>query len=103
MEKLSKVLLVLLVLKQGESYGYEIIQKVKNFSGGEIEWQEPAVYPVLKKLEGEGKVKSSWRIENGERPRRYYSIQDEGLKQLKIKNHEWQLVEDLLVKLSNPK
>jgi PadR family transcriptional regulator, regulatory protein PadR len=102
MEKLSKVLIVLSVLKQGESYGYEIIQKVKDFTAGEIQWQESVIYPVLKKLEDKGKVKSSWKIENGDRPRRYYVIQDEGLRQLEVNNQEWQLVENLFKKLSAP-
>jgi PadR family transcriptional regulator, regulatory protein PadR len=109
MERISKALvgasahlIILLVLKQGKSYGYEIIQKVKELTNGQVQWHEIGVYPVLKKLEQEGMIKSSWSIVEGERPRKYYSIQDKGLKQVEIDKHEWELVEDLFRKLIRP-
>jgi len=46
--------LVLSILADGESYGYEIIQKVRELSGGHIQWSDGMLYPVLHRLEREG-------------------------------------------------
>ena len=50
----STVPLVLSVLTGGESYGYELIQRVRELSGGRIEWTEGMLYPVLHWMEDEG-------------------------------------------------
>ena len=71
MEKLSKELIgasstpiILSILKKNESYGYEIIQNIKEISGGKIEFGEGTLYPVLHKLEKKGFIESSWKIQN---------------------------------------
>ncbi len=47
--------IVLTLLKeQEEMYGYEITQKVKAMTAGEIKLTEGALYPILHKLEGQG-------------------------------------------------
>ncbi|MBN2264310.1 MAG: helix-turn-helix transcriptional regulator, partial [Candidatus Aminicenantes bacterium] len=33
--------IILAILKRGESYGYEIIQQVRDITGGELDWSEP--------------------------------------------------------------
>jgi len=43
----STVPLVLSVLSKGENYGYALIQRVRELSGGDIEWTEGMLYPVL--------------------------------------------------------
>ena len=45
---------MLSILAQGEDYGYAIIQRVRDASGGDIEWSEGMLYPVLHRLENEG-------------------------------------------------
>lgn len=57
----STVPLVLSVLTQGESYGYELIQRVRELSGGRIEWTEGMLYPVLHWMEDEDLIESEWR------------------------------------------
>ena len=49
----STVPLVLSVLAKGETYGYALIQQVRELSGGRIEWTEGMLYPVLHWMEGE--------------------------------------------------
>ena len=36
----SAIKIILSVLAQGDNYGYEILQKVKELSGGRIKWNE---------------------------------------------------------------
>ena len=64
----SAVPLILSILSQGDSYGYAIIQRVKELSGDEIEWTEGMLYPVLHWLESKGQVKGRWeKAESGRR------------------------------------
>jgi PadR family transcriptional regulator PadR len=81
--------IILSMLKNNDSYGYAIVQKVKEISSGQIKWTEASIYPVLKKMENEGMVKSYWRVEQNERPRKYYSIQENGVQQLALNREEW--------------
>jgi PadR family transcriptional regulator PadR len=68
---------ILQALMKGESYGLEIIDRVKEMSGGRIRLVQGRVYPVLRSLESEGCLKS-WDgppvAERGGRPRRYYQL-----------------------------
>jgi len=93
--------IILSILKQGDSYGYEIVQKVKELTNGEIKWQEASIYPVLKKLENQGMIKSYWRVQEGERPRKYYTLQREGINMLEANQHDWNLVQSVFGKLWN--
>ncbi|HCY41744.1 MAG TPA: PadR family transcriptional regulator [Prolixibacteraceae bacterium] len=97
----SAVPIILSVLKNGDSYGYEIVQRVKELTNGEIKWQEASIYPVLKKLEGAGMIQSYWKVQQGERPRKYYSILSDGKEQLEQNMHEWQLVHSVFGNLWN--
>jgi PadR family transcriptional regulator, regulatory protein PadR len=90
--------IILAILKKGDSYGYEMIQKVKEFTNGEVEWHEVGIYPVLKRLENEGMIKSYWKI-YGERQRKYFTLLEPGKKQLEENTREWNLVENLYKKL----
>ncbi len=106
MERISKDLvgvssssIILSLLKQGDSYGYEMIQKVNEFTNGEVQWHEVGIYPILKKLESEGMIKSYWVVKEGERPRKYYSLLEPGIRQLETNKYEWNLVESLYKKL----
>jgi len=56
----SSVPLILSILTEGESYGYAIIQRVKELSGGKIEWTDGMLYPVLHWLEDRGLVTGHW-------------------------------------------
>ena len=43
--------LILSILCQKESYGYEIIKIIHEFSQNEIQWKDGMLYPVLHKME----------------------------------------------------
>jgi len=49
----STVPLVLSVLTEGETYGYALIERVKELSAGQIQWTEGMLYPVLHWMEKE--------------------------------------------------
>jgi DNA-binding PadR family transcriptional regulator len=95
----SAIPIILSVLKNGDSYGYEIVQNVKQLTLGEIKWKEASIYPVLKKLENGGMIKSYWKVLENERPRKYYTILADGKKQLEQNKHEWGLMQGVFGKL----
>ncbi|GLU55525.1 PadR family transcriptional regulator [Dyadobacter frigoris] len=65
---------ILKLLSQTERmYGYEICQKVKEMTHGELRITEGALYPALHKLEGEGILTTQTEVVDG-RARKYYSI-----------------------------
>lgn len=98
----SAAKIILSVLAQGDNYGYEILQKVKELSGGRIKWNEGSIYPVLKKMETQGLIKSYWRVQEGERPRKYYHLLDLGETELQKEKEEWNMVHSMLTRLWKP-
>ena len=70
--------LVLAILADGESYGYAILKRIRELSGGELEWTDGMLYPLLHRLSRLGHVTTEWRTPAAGRRRRYYTITDEG-------------------------
>ena len=92
----SSVPLVLAILSEGDSYGYAIIQRVKELSGGKIEWTDGMLYPVLHRLERQGHVAAKWSAAENGRRRKYYRITKEGRAQLAVQRQQWRAVDDTL-------
>ncbi|MBB5873609.1 DNA-binding PadR family transcriptional regulator [Allocatelliglobosispora scoriae] len=88
--------LVLAILAKGESYGYAILKQVNELSGGELDWTEGMLYPLLHRLERLGHVASVWRETDGARRRRYYLITDQGRAELAEQRRQWTTVMDTL-------
>lgn len=95
----SSVPLILLILQRGESYGYEIIQRVRELSDDELKWTDGMLYPVLHRLEKEGKLESAWRSSETGRRRKYYSIKGLGVEVIKEERRQWNAVNGALGKL----
>jgi PadR family transcriptional regulator, regulatory protein PadR len=98
----STTTLVLSILSEGEDYGYALIQRVKDLSGGEVHWSEGMLYPVLHWMEKEDLIGSEWReAESGHR-RKYYYLRAKGRKVLRAEKKQWMAVHSLLTKLWKP-
>lgn len=99
MDEISKELVgasagtfVLAVLANGESYGYEIVQKIKKLSKKPITWKEAGIYPILKRFEAEGYIKSNWKMIKGQRPRKYYALNKKGRIALQAGKEDWESI-----------
>jgi len=99
----SSVPLVLSILAEGESYGYAIIQRVKELSDGEITWTDGMLYPVLHWLEAQEYVRSRWGKSETGRKRKYYSLEPEGKKALRDHREQWNTVNKTLKQLWSPR
>jgi len=94
--------LVLAILRRGENYGYQIIQSVRELSGGKLEWSEPMLYPLLKRMERDGLIRSEWKLTESKRFRRYFRLTDKGFREQEQETAEWSLINDVFGKVLGP-
>jgi PadR family transcriptional regulator PadR len=94
--------IVLALLMAGENYGYQILKRVRQVSGGKLEWSEALLYPVLHRLEKDGLVVSQWKVSEGHRLRKYYRITPEGKRDLLAEKEHWLSVHQALQVLWAP-
>lgn len=92
----SSTPIVLAILAEGDSYGYAIIKRVQEVSGGHMEWTDGMLYPVLHRLERLGFIKARWELADSGRRRKYYRITPQGREQLKEECRQWQAVDATL-------
>jgi DNA-binding PadR family transcriptional regulator len=87
---------VLAILAEGDSYGYAILKRVREPSGGELEWTDGMLYPVLHRLERSGLIKSRWEEPESGRRRKYYRITKAGRQQLADERRQWRAMDQTL-------
>ena len=91
--------LVLAILARGESYGYAIIDKVREQSEGHLEWSEGMLYPVLHRMEKERLILSSWKVGENGRKRKYYRLSASGTRAIETERTQWLAVHQTLASL----
>ena len=92
----SSTPIVLAILDEDDSYGYAILQRVRELSGGRMEWTDGMLYPVLHRLERLGHVEARWETAESGRRRKYYSITRAGKAQLAEDRKQWEAVDATL-------
>ena len=92
----SSTPLVLAILAEGDSYGYAILKRVRELSGGEMEWTDGMLYPVLHRLERSGLIEARWDQAETGRRRKYYRVTDAGRDQLAEERRQWRTVDQAL-------
>ena len=92
----SAVPLILAILEEGENYGYALIQRTRELSGGAIEWTDGMLYPVLHRLERQGWVSAKWSESDNGRKRKYYRITKDGRTELAAQRQQWKAVDGTL-------
>ena len=86
-QELRRGVLILAILRvlETELYGYALREQLAEQG---LEVPEGTLYPLLRRLETQGLLKSRWQVGES-RPRRYYKTSAAGLKALEIMRHEW--------------
>ncbi len=92
----SSTPIVLAILAEEDSYGYAILKRVKELSGGRMEWTDGMLYPVLHRLERLGLIKARWEVAESGRRRKYYRIMPRGRAHLAEERKQWQAVDATL-------
>ena len=95
--ELRRGTIIIAVLSQldEEQYGYNLLKKLAN-QGFDVE--QGTLYPLLRRLESQGLLNSTWIFEES-RPRRYYVISEKGQETLPQLIKEWRGIETLINKL----
>jgi len=83
-----QTIILKLLHEHSSMYGYEISQKVKEATNGEILLTEGSLYPILHKMAEEGLVKME-KVHIGKRVRRYYSLTKTGTSEAKFRVEEF--------------
>jgi DNA-binding PadR family transcriptional regulator len=95
--ELRRGIIILAVLSQldEEKYGYNLLKLLAD-KGFVVE--QGTLYPLLRRLESQGLLNSSWKLEEPH-PRRYYVISQEGQETLPRLIEEWRGIEKVMNKL----
>jgi len=93
--------IVLNILSQGDSYGYEIAKTIRQLSHEAYELNEATLYTVFRRLEKNGDIQSYWGDESQGGRRKYYKITEQGTETLKTNVKEWNfakhVIDDLIL------
>ncbi len=92
-------LLVLGILYDEDTYGYDIIDKIKTISDNTIIMKEGTLYPLLKLLKKEQLLRSNWRKSSKGKSRKYYSITEGGKASFKRQKKDWESMNEMINKL----
>lgn len=80
---------ILLMISQRERYGYELISRLEKRPVLAV--KESTIYPLLRRLQKDGLLTSTWRDSSeGLPPRKYYTITPAGRAHLAAMESEWQ-------------
>jgi PadR family transcriptional regulator, regulatory protein PadR len=92
--ELRRGVIVMAVLSQleDEQYGYSLINGLKEKG---LQVDQGTLYPLLRRMESQGLLQSIWRIE-ADRPRRYYTLSDEGRLLLPRLKDEWKNIVSMM-------
>ncbi|MFT4938065.1 MAG: PadR family transcriptional regulator PadR [Paraglaciecola sp.] len=95
----SSTPLILSILSQGDSYGYAIIQRVRELSEGKLQWADGMLYPILHRLEKKSFIDSFSGVAENGRKRKYYKISEAGVEELSAQRESWRQLSSMLEQL----
>ena len=91
-------IMILRVLYDGDSYGYEISKKITDISENSYTMKETTLYSAFTRLEKLGYLRSYPGLYSGGRERTYYTLTDEGRTHYNRKCEEWAATKTLITK-----
>jgi PadR family transcriptional regulator PadR len=91
--------IILNILRQGDSYGYEIYKKIIKLSGNQYELKEATLYTAFRRLEQDEYIISYWGDETQGGRRKYYCITDSGKELYEKNKNDWDFAKGILDKL----
>jgi len=89
LKKGSIQLCIMATLVEGRKYGFQIIKELREKSGGYFDLKEGTLYPALHRLEQRGYLRSEWVTDEGDAPRKYYVLTEDGKAALAEAIEEW--------------
>ena len=94
--------ILLSLLAEGDSYGYELSRAIRERSGGAYVMKETTLYSAFARLEKNGFIAAYQGVESRGRPRTYYTITGRGREYLAEKLMEWRETRELKDRFADP-
>lgn len=91
--------IILNILQQGDSYGYQVAKRVRELSQGHYELNEATLYTVFRRLEKNGALTDYWGDETQGSRRKYYHVTATGQEMLAEKKTAWQFAKPIIDEL----
>lgn len=88
--------LILSLLMEGPSYGYEISKQIKERSNENYVMKETTLYSAFNRLEKNGYIESFQQVKTVGRKRTYYNITAKGRTHLQEKEEEWIIIQNVV-------
>lgn len=88
--------MILYLLLQKPSYGYEISKQIKNLTKEKYVIKETTLYSAFTRMEKNGYIESFFLNEEGGKRRTYYRITDFGRQYYQSKCEEWKLTKEVI-------
>lgn len=88
--------IILYLLLENDSYGYEISKNIRNITNEQYIMKETTLYSAFTRLEKNGFIKSYYGDETQGKRRTYYQITDLGFSYYKEKCEEWRLTKEVI-------
>jgi PadR family transcriptional regulator, regulatory protein PadR len=82
-------LLILKAVSLGPLYGYGILLRIEQISGGALLIEQGALYPALFRLVRQGLMKANWGTSENNRRTKFYELTTAGRKRLRQKEDGW--------------
>ena len=83
-------MILLKLLEERPKYGYELVSNLEQRVGPQFQLKEGTIYPVLYRQEDAGYIEARWETADRGVPRKYYSLTENGEKQLAMLMSEWE-------------
>jgi PadR family transcriptional regulator, regulatory protein PadR len=88
--------IILSILLDNDSYGYEISKKIKDLSDEKYIIKETTLYSAFSRLEKNGYIESYYKDETFGKRRTYYKITEAGINYYREKCSEWELTKEVI-------
>ncbi len=88
--------IILYMLIDNDSYGYEISKKIKDLSDEKYIIKETTLYSAFNRLEKNGYIESYFKDETFGKRRTYYKITEAGINYYREKCNEWELTKEVI-------
>ena len=82
-------MLILKVVALGPIHGYGIVQRIQRISKEALQIRQGSLYPALYRLESRGWLKAEWKITDGGREAKFYSLTKTGERRLEDETRSW--------------
>ena len=76
-------LLILRILYETQLHGYALIEKINSYQKGRRPIQPGSLYTILRRMEKDDLLESTWDDKNSRRNRRVYTLSETGVQRLK--------------------